>query len=93
MKDDLEAKTLEALKERKQQLTHQINVMDQMRVRQIDTAVNAAGDAARELTSERRIAIHANINPYFLPALDDLHNQLAAVQSRIYRLGQNQNGI
>jgi hypothetical protein len=83
MEDDLEGKTLEELKELKQQLTHEIDVMDQMRVRQIDSAVNAAGDAAKELTSERRIAIHADINPHFLPSLDDLHNRLAACQKRI----------
>jgi hypothetical protein len=91
MKDDLEGKTLEELKGLKQQLAHAIDVMDQMRVRQIDTAVNAVGDAARELTSDRRIAIHADINPHFLPSLDDLHNQLAACQARIDRLTQSQN--
>ena len=93
MKDDLEGKTLKELQELHQQLTHAINLMDQMRIRQIDTAVNAAGDAARELTSERRIAIHADIDPHFLPSLDDLHNQLAACQARIDHLTQNQNSI
>ena len=53
MKDDLEGKTLEELKELEQQLTYDIDVMDQMRDRQIQTAINATGDAAKDLTSER----------------------------------------
>jgi len=88
MKDDLEGKTLKELQELHQQLTHEINVMDHMRVRQIDSAVDAAGDAARELTSERRIAIHADINSRFLPSLNDLDNRLAACQWRIDRITQ-----
>ena len=91
MKDDREGKTLKELQELHQQLTHEIDVMDQMRVRQIDSAVDAAGDAAKELTSERRISIHADINSRFLPSLNDLDNQLAACQRRIDRLTQNQN--
>ena len=90
MKDDFEGKTLEELKELQQQLTHKIDVMEHMRVRQIDIAVNAAGDAAKELTSERHIAIHADINSRFLPSLNDLDNQLAACQKGIDRLTQNQ---
>jgi hypothetical protein len=90
MKDDLEGKTLKELKELHQQLTHKIDVLDQMRVRQIDSTVDAAGDAAKELTSERRIAIHADINSRFLPSLNDLDNQLAVCQRRLDRLTQNQ---
>jgi len=90
MKDDIEGKKLKELQELHQQLTHEIYVMEQMRIHQIDSAVNAAGDAAKELTSERRIAIHADINSRFLPSLNDLDNQLAACQRRIHWLTQNQ---
>jgi len=90
MKNEFETKTLEELKELHQQLTHRINVMDHMRVRQIDIAVRGAGDTAKELTSERRIAIHADINSRFLSSLNDLDNQLADCQKRIDRLTQNQ---
>jgi intracellular sulfur oxidation DsrE/DsrF family protein len=91
MNNDLKNKTLEELRELHEQLTHNINVMDHMRVRQIDIAVVAAGDAAKELTSERRVAIHADINSRFLPSLNDLDNQLAACQRGIDRLGRHQN--
>lgn len=90
MKDDLEGKTLEELNELKQQLTREIGVMDQMRDRQIQTAINATGDAAKDLTSERYIDIRATINSRFQASLDDLHIQLAACQRRIDRLTQNQ---
>jgi uncharacterized protein Yka (UPF0111/DUF47 family) len=89
MIDDLEGKTLEELKELEQQLAHAIDVMDEMRVSQIDSAVNAAGDAAKELTSVRHTDIRADINSRFLPSLDDLHNGLAACEKRIDRLTQN----
>ena len=91
MEDDLVGKTLEELKELKQQLTHAIDVMDQMRVRQIESAINATGEGARDLTSERHIDIRANINSRFQVPLDDLHNRLAACQTRLDRLTQNQN--
>jgi acyl-CoA reductase-like NAD-dependent aldehyde dehydrogenase len=90
MIDDLEGKTLEELKELEQQLAHAIDVMDEMRVSQIDSAVNAAGEAAKELTSARHIDIRADINSRFQASLDDLHNRLAACQKRIDRLTQNQ---
>jgi hypothetical protein len=86
MKNDPESKMLEELRELHEQLTHKINVMDHMRVRQIAIAVDAAGDAAKELTSERRLDIHAAINSRFLPSLNDLDNQLEACQKKIDRL-------
>ena len=92
MEDNLEGKTLEELKELKQQLTHEIDVMDQMRVRQIESAINATGEGARDLTSERHIDIRATINSRFQSPLDDLYNRLAACEKRIDRLTQNQNG-
>lgn len=85
MKDDLAGKTLEELKELEQQLTHEINVIDQMRVRQIETAVNATGEAAKDLTNEH-IDIRANVNSRFQTLLDDLHNRLAVCRMRIDRL-------
>jgi hypothetical protein len=91
MKDDLEGKTLEELKEIEQQLTREIDVMNEMRVSQINTAVNAAGEAVKELDSPRQIDIRANINSRFQARLDDLDNQLRACQTRIDRLTQNQN--
>jgi hypothetical protein len=90
MKDELEGKTLEELKELQQQLTHEIDLMDQMRNRQIQTAINATGDAAKDLTSERYIDIRATINSRFQASLDDLHIQLAACQRRIHGLTQKQ---
>lgn len=91
MKDDLEGKRLEELKEIEQQLTREIDVMNEMRVSQINSAVNAAGEAAKELDSPRQIDIRANINSRFQARLDDLDNQLRACQTRIERLTQNQN--
>ena len=90
MKDELEGKTLEELKDFQQQLTHEINVMDQMCNRQIQTAINATGDAAKDLTSERYIDIRATINSRFQASLDDWHIQLAACQRRIDWLTQKQ---
>lgn len=92
MTGDLEGKTLEGLKAFKQQLERDIAVMDEMRVSQIDSAVNAAGQAAKELTSARNIHIRANINSRFQGSLDDLHIRLAACQKRI-DLTQNQDRI
>ena len=89
MIDDLEGKTLEELKELEQQLAREIDVMDEMRVSQIDSAVNAAGEAAKELKSARHINIRADINSRFQAPLDDLHNRLAACQKRIDRLTQS----
>lgn len=90
MEDDLEGKTLEELKELKPQLTHEIDVMDQMRIRQTESAINAIGEEARDLTSKRHLDIRANINSRFQAPLDDLHNRLAAYQTKINRLTQNQ---
>jgi pentose-5-phosphate-3-epimerase len=42
MKDDLEGKTLKELQELHQQLTHEIDVMDQMRVCQIALTIDAS---------------------------------------------------
>ncbi len=88
MKNDLESKTLEELKELHQQLAHEIDVMDEMRDRQIQTAINATGEAAKDLTSERYIDIRATVNSRFQAPLDDAHNRLAACQARIDRLTQ-----
>ena len=93
MKHDLEGKTLEELKELKRQLTDTIDVMDQMRISQINSAVNAKGDAVNELTKEYQINIRADINSRFQPSLDDLYSQLAACKKRIDRLTPNQNQL
>ncbi|MEN3327503.1 MAG: hypothetical protein V7638_2310 [Acidobacteriota bacterium] len=91
MEDDLEGKTLEELEQVQQQLKREIDVMSEMRARQIESAINAAGEAAKDLTSERHIDIRATINSRFQAPLDDLYNQLAACERRIDRLTQNQN--
>lgn len=91
MKDDLEGKTLEQLEEFEQQLTREIDVLNEMRASQINSAVNAAGEAAKELDSPRQIDIRANVNSRFQARLDDLDNQLRACQARINRLTHNQN--
>lgn len=93
MEHDLEGKTLGELKELKRQLTDTIDVMDQMRISQINSAVNAKGDAVKELTNEYHINIRADINSRFQPSLDDLHSQLAACKKRIDRLTPNQNQL
>jgi hypothetical protein len=53
MKDDLEGKTLQELKELEQQLTHEIDVMDQMRDRQIQTAIS--GELIVALRAQRNL--------------------------------------
>src|ERR1043165_671763 len=88
MKDDLQGKTLEELKGLEQQLIREIDVMNEMRVSQINSAVNAAGEVAKELTSARQIDIRANINSRFQAPLDDSHNRLTICQTRI---GSTQN--
>jgi acyl-CoA reductase-like NAD-dependent aldehyde dehydrogenase len=92
MEDDLESKTLQELKQVQQQLNREIDVMSEMRARQIESALNAAGEAAKDLTSERHIDIRATINSRFQALLDDLYNRLAACERRIDWLTQNQNG-
>ena len=91
MKDDLEDKTLEELKAFEQQLTREIDVINEMRTSQINSALNAAGEAAKELDSPRQIDIRANVNSRFQARLDDLYNQLRACQTKIDRFTQNQN--
>lgn len=91
MEDNLEGKTLEELDQMQQQLNREIDVMSEMRSRQIENAINAAGEAARDPSSERHIDIRATINSRFQTPIDNLYNRLAACESRIDRVIQNRN--
>jgi len=87
--DDLKGKTLKELEELKQRLEHSIAVMDEMLVSQIETALNVAGDEAKELTSARSLQIRADINSRFAASLNDLQIRLATCQQTINGLTQN----